>query len=108
MSLRLIHGKGVAWRALIATACAAAVLLAVLLSAFPQLHEQIHDATGAPNHECAVTLLTSGTYQHAPAAAISVPPPTSPSAFPLVSASFQAVTAHLAFSLLEHAPPALS
>jgi hypothetical protein len=107
MSLRLINGK-TALRALIAAGCAAAVLLAVVLSAVPQLHEQIHDATAAPNHECAVTLLTSGTYQHAPSAAISVAPPSPPTAFTHTSASFQSVTAHLEFSLLEHAPPMIS
>ena len=72
MSLRLTDGKGIALRAMIAAGCIASVLLALVLSAIPQLHEQIHGATSAPNHECAVTLLTSGNYQHTPAATITL------------------------------------
>src|SRR2546423_8242254 len=108
MSLRLTDGKGIALRALIAAGCIAAVLLALVLSAIPQLHEQIHATTGAPNHECAVTLLTSGNYQHTPSVPISVAPPTPPATFAHAFASFQLVTAHLEFSLLEHAPPVVS
>jgi hypothetical protein len=105
MSLRLTDGKRIALRAMTAAACIAAVLLAVVLSAIPQLHEQIH---GAPNHECAVTLLTSGNYQHTPTATISLAPPAPPAAFAHALASFQLVSARLEFSLLEHAPPAVS
>ena len=105
MSLRLTDRKGIALRAMTAAACIAAVLLALVLSAIPQLHEQIH---GAPNHECAVTLLTSGNYQHMPTATISLVPPAPPTAFAHALASFQFVSAHLEFSLLEHAPPAVS
>jgi hypothetical protein len=105
MSLRLTDGKGTTTRALIAAGCIAAFLLALVLSAIPNFHERIH---GAPNHECAVTLLTSGNYQHTPTAAISVAPPVPPAAFAHTFASFQLVSAHLEFSLLEHAPPAVS
>jgi hypothetical protein len=107
MSLRLADGKAT-MRAIVAAGCIGAILFAVVLSAIPQLHEQVHSATGAPNHECAVTLLTSGNYQHTPIAPISVAPPTPPAAFAHFLASFQLVSAHLEFSLLEHAPPALS
>ena len=108
MSLRLPDGKAAALRAIVAAGCIGAVLFAVVLSAIPRLHEAIHATTGAPNHECAVTLLTSGNYQHTPAVPISVAPPAPPAAFAHVFASFQLVTAHLEFSLLEHAPPAVS
>jgi hypothetical protein len=107
MSLRLRDGKAVL-RAIVATGCTGALLFAVVLSAIPQLHEQIHNATGAPNHECAVTLLTSGNYQHTPIAPISLAPPAPPTAFAHVLVSFQLVSAHLDFSLLEHAPPVIS
>ena len=83
-------------------------MFAVVLSAIPRLHEQIHATTGAPNHECAVTLLTSGNYQHTPAVSISVAPATPPAAFTHAFANFQFVSAHLEFSLLEHAPPSVS
>jgi len=93
---------------MIAAGCIAAVLLALVLSAIPQLHEQIHGATSAPNHECAVTLLTSGNYQHTPAATITLAPPAPPTAFAHALASFQLVSARLEGSLLEHAPPTVS
>ena len=107
MSLRLRDGKAVR-RAIVAAGCIGALLFAVVLSAFPQLHEQIHGATGAPNHECAVTLLTSGNYQHTPIAPISLAPPAPSTAFAHVLVSFQLVSAHLDFGVLEHAPPAIS
>ncbi|HEX8899112.1 MAG TPA: hypothetical protein VF751_10470, partial [Chthoniobacterales bacterium] len=94
-------------RVLTAAGCIGALLLALVLSAIPQLHEQIHAATGSPNHECAVTLLTSGNYQHTPIVEISVAPPP-PTPFAVAFASFQFVSAHVEFSLLEHAPPAIS
>ena len=93
---------------MIAAGCIAAVLLALVLSAIPQLHEHIHGATGAPNHECAVTLLTSGNYEHTPSATISLAPPAPPTEFAHTLASFRLVRAHLEFSLLEHAPPVIS
>jgi hypothetical protein len=108
MSLRLTDGKSTAFRAAVAASCIGAFLFAFVLSAIPQLHEEIHSASSAPNHECAVTLLASGNYQHTTAAAISVVPPVPPTAFAHALARFHFVTAHLEFSLLEHAPPAVS
>lgn len=108
MSLRLTDGKRIAFRALVAAGCIAAVLFALVLSAIPHLHEQIHGASSAPNHECAVTLLSSGNYQHTPSAAISVAPPVPPTSFAHALPGFHFVSAHLEFSLLEHAPPAVS
>jgi hypothetical protein len=107
MSLRLRNGKAVL-RAIVAAGCVGALLFAVVLSVIPQLHEQIHGATGAPNHECVVTLLTSGNCQHTPIAPLSVAPPAPPAGFAHVLVSFRLVSAHLDFSLLEHAPPAIS
>ena len=107
MSLRLLDGKATL-RAIVAAGSIAAVFFAVVLSAIPRLHEEIHATTGAPNHECAVTLLTSGNYQHTPTVQISVAPPAPPAAFAHFFATFQIVSAHLEFSLLEHAPPAVS
>src|SRR2546421_12424388 len=108
MSVRLSEAKAIPLRAIVAARCIGAVLFAVILSAIPRLHEQIHNATGAPNHECAVTLLTSGNYQHTPTATIALAPPAHPTSFVHASASFPLVSAHLEFSLLEHAPPAVS
>jgi hypothetical protein len=107
MSLRLFDGKAVL-RAIVAAGCIGAFLFAVVLSAIPQLHEEIHATTGASNHECAVTLLTSGNYQHTPTVPISLAPPAPPAPFVHTFTNFQLVSAHLEFSLLEHAPPAIS
>ena len=108
MNLRLSDGKGVAFRAAIAAGSLAAFLFALVLSATPQLHEQLHGATGVGNHECAATLLASGNYQHTAAATISLAPPAPPKIFVQPLSSSPLVSAHLAFSLLEHAPPAIS
>lgn len=108
MSLRLSDGKGVAFRAAIAAGSLAAFLFALVLSTTPQLHEQFHGASGAANHECAATLLASGSYQFTPTTPISLAPPVPPKAFVQFLASIPLVSAHLEFSLLEHAPPALS
>jgi hypothetical protein len=107
MSRRLFSWKA-ALRAIVAAGCVGAFLFAVTLSVVPQLHEQIHSATGSPNHECAVTLLASGNCQYTPVATISLAPPAAPQAIAHISRTFRLVTAHLDFSLLEHAPPAIS
>ena len=106
MSARLFHARTTAWRALVNTGCLGAVLFALVLSAAPQLHEQVHGA--ANTHECAVTLLTSGNYQHTVVATISVAPPAPFAGFISASERFSFRCAHLEFTLLEHAPPAIS
>jgi hypothetical protein len=107
MSLRLSDGKAIALRAIVATGFIFAVILTLVLSAIPQLHERIHQTSSSANHECAVTLLTSGNYQHTVSHTIATAPPP-PAAFTHVFACFQSVGAHPEFSLLEHAPPAIS
>ncbi|MEY2561291.1 MAG: hypothetical protein QOG51_1706 [Verrucomicrobiota bacterium] len=82
-------------------------LFTLVLSAIPQLHERIHSSSGATNHECAVTLLTSGNYQHSGSDTIAIAPPPA-TAFAHVFSRFELVRPRLEFSLLEHAPPAIS
>ena len=108
MSLRLTEGKRVAFRAMVAAGFIGAVLLTLVLSAIPQLHERIHQTSSTANHECAVTLLTSGNYQHTVSDTIAIAPPLPPTAFAHISCRFQLISARLEFSLLEHAPPAIS
>ncbi len=105
MKQRFGNGRSVA---ILAAAFFGLFIFTLVLSAIPQLHERIHASSGAANHECAVTLLTSGNYQHTPTVSISVAPLTPPVAFAHAFASFHFVSAHLEFSLLEHAPPAVS
>ena len=108
MGLRLKTNKRVAVRAAIAAGSLAAFLFALVLSLAPQLHEQFHGAIGTGTHECAATLLASGNYQHTPLVTISLAPPAPPRIFIQTLSSIPLVSAHLEFSLLEHAPPASS
>jgi hypothetical protein len=105
MKRRFGNGRSIA---ILAAAFFGLFLFTLVLSAVPQLHERIHASSGVANHECAVTLLTSGHYQHTPTVSISVAPPAPPATFAHAFTSFHFVSAHLEFSLLEHAPPAVS
>jgi hypothetical protein len=107
MKLRPVEGKAVALRAIVAAGFIGAFLFALVLAAAPQLHERIHQPRSA-THECAVTVLTSGNCEHTPCDAIAIAPqpPKPSSAF--CHHHFQLVSALLGFSLLEHAPPAIS
>jgi hypothetical protein len=105
MKRHFSNGRSIA---ILAAAFFGLFLFTLVLSAVPELHERIHSATGSPNHECAVTLLAAGNCQHTPVTTISLAPPALPQAVAHISCSFSLVTAHLEFSLLEHAPPAIS
>jgi len=104
MKRHISEGRSIA---IMAAVFVSLFLFTLILSAIPQLHERIHSSTGATNHECAVTLLTSGNYQHTVCDTIAIAPPPA-TAFAHVSLRFQLVSPRLEFSLLEHAPPALS
>jgi hypothetical protein len=107
MELRLVHGKAIAFRTIVGAGFLGAFLFALVLAAAPQFHERIHQPDGA-THQCAVTLLASGNCLHTPVTTISLAPPARPQTLAHISRSFSLVTAHLEFSLLEHAPPAVS
>lgn len=106
MSWRRSGNKLIALRAIAAGGFVAAFLFALVLSAAPQLHERIHGPSDT-THQCAVTLLAAGNYEHTLCNAIAIAPPPSATTA-LVHCHSQLVTAHLEFSLLEHAPPAIS
>jgi hypothetical protein len=108
MSLRLSDRKLIVTRSIVAAGFIGAVLFTLVLSAIPQLHERLHPRSSAANHECAVTLLTSGNYQHTLIETIAIAPPPSPTAFAHISSRFQLDSPRLEFSLLEHAPPTIS
>jgi hypothetical protein len=107
MKLRLNSGKSIALRAIVAAGFIGAFLFTLVLSAAPQLHERIHEATGA-THECAVTLLATGNCVHTPFETITVAPPAPQLASRFSQPGFQLASPRLEFLLLEHAPPALS
>ncbi|MDQ6622667.1 MAG: hypothetical protein M3Y86_04175 [Verrucomicrobiota bacterium] len=84
----------------------AAIAVAAALSAAPQLHEWLHKVGDRSNHECAATLLSSGSVAHSPCE----PPPVCRENEPAVNTfraqPFTRVLAFFAFARLEHAPPA--
>ncbi len=94
-------------RVFVAIVLSAAFLWALALSAFPQLHQRVHKDANRVEHNCAVTMIVSGSYDHA-------------AHVPLVSAPIQVLqfskipvltscwvqSPFLGASIFEHAPPA--
>lgn len=107
MKLRLGDGNLTALRAIAVGGFLGAFLFALVLSAAPQLHERIHHP-GGTTHECAVTLLAAGNCEHTPCDASALAPRPPKPASALFHRHFQLASARLEFSLLEHAPPAIS
>jgi hypothetical protein len=107
MKLRLSDCNMIALRAITVGGFAATFLFALILSAAPQLHERIHQPGGA-THQCVVTLLSTGNCDHTPCDAIAIAPYPPKLSVGLFAEKFQLEIAGLEFSLLEHAPPAIS
>jgi len=82
-------------RALIAICVSGAFLWALALSASPQLHQRVHPDAGRVEHNCAVTMIASGSYN--PAVQFSIIPALTPC---WVQSPF------LGACIFEHAPPA--
>ena len=94
------------FRALIASLLFCSITFAIGLSAAPQLHDALHHGDRT-THECAATLLASGSWEHSAAEpALNAPQPL-PATASFVKACLRLV-AHPQTSILEHAPPALS
>src|SRR5437764_15126425 len=87
---------------------AAAIVLMLGLSVAPNLHERLHP-TSAPLHECAVTLIGSGSCHHVAAAPLMIAPATAVqfSTIPALNPIWVAAP-FLGARLFEHAPPAHS
>jgi hypothetical protein len=95
--------------ALVSAATFVSVAFALVFAVAPQLHERIHASAAQPTHECAVTLIAHGNYEHGNTPQfVVVPQPavrfaTIPALKPVWVAS-----PFLGASVFEHAPPALS
>jgi hypothetical protein len=77
------------------------LLAAALLSAAPQLHEQLHRDADTSSHQCIVTLVGSGHCQKT-----TLPPVAAPLArLPLLEVLPATLFASPRYSILEHAPP---
>jgi hypothetical protein len=96
-------------RALVAGFISVAFLWALALSVSPQLHQRFHPDANRVEHNCAVTTIASGSYNHA-----SHPPLIT---LPVPSLQFSNVptltpqwveSPFLGGRIFEHAPPARS
>jgi len=94
-------------RVLVAAFVSVGFLWALALSASPQLHQRVHSDANRVEHNCAVTMITSGNYDHA------AHPPLVSAPIPAVQFSkIPALTSQwvespfLGACIFEHAPPA--
>ena len=95
--------------AFVATGVAAAFLWTLALSASPQLHVRVHADANRVEHTCAVTLITSGSYNHsAHVPLVSAPAPVIQfSKIPALTPEW-VESPFLRASIFEHAPPVAS
>jgi hypothetical protein len=93
-------------RALAAGLAFAAIALAAALSVAPQLHDWLHSHGDRGNHECAATLMSSGSVQEGDCQPIRTCPQDTPAEHTFRAQPFARVLAAIGSSLLEHAPPA--
>src|SRR5438874_358975 len=94
-------------RVFIAILVSAAFVWALALSASPQLHQRFHTDANRVDHNCAATMIASGSYNHA----AHSPPVSAP--IPAIHFSkIPALAPHwvespfLGARIFEHAPPA--
>jgi hypothetical protein len=96
-------------RAVVAGFVFAAFFWALALSASPQLHQRVHTDAKRIEHSCAVTLIASGSYEHAAQPAlVSSPAPAVLFSKILASTPQWVESPFLKSSVFEHAPPANS
>jgi hypothetical protein len=87
---------------------ATAIVLMLGFSVAPNLHERLHP-TGASLHECAVTLIASGSCHHNAAPPLMIAPTTALHLSKIPALSPQWIESpFLKASVFEHAPPAHS
>ena len=85
---------------------AIAFAFALMLSAAPQLHERFHHHADTPNHECAVTLVATGSFDHAATPPLLAEPQTIELAAVILNLRSAFVrSSFLSGSVFEHAPP---
>ena len=86
----------------------AAIVLMLGLSVAPNLHERLHP-TGPSLHECAVTLIASGSCHYSAAAPVMIAPTTTLHLSKILALSPQWVESlFLGAHIFAHAPPARS
>jgi hypothetical protein len=96
-------------RAFVATCVSVAFLWALALSASPQLHARVHSDANRVEHSCAVTMIASGSYNHAAhVPVISAPAPAFEFSKVTELTPQLVESLFLGASIFEHAPPARS
>ena len=108
MTRQSIPAQPSRFRSLVASLLFCSVALAIGLSAAPQLHDALHKGDRSTTHECAVTLLSSGSWQHSACEPAVIDPEHAPRVHIIEAAAAPKLVASLEFSRLEHAPPVLS
>jgi hypothetical protein len=93
-------------RALFATLVSVTFLWALALSASPQLHQRVHTDATHVEHNCAATMIASGSYDHAAhPPLVDVPVPSIHfSNIPALTPQW-VESPFLGASIFEHAPP---
>jgi hypothetical protein len=93
-------------RAFIAALVFLGFLCALALSASPQLHQRVHPDANRVEHSCAVTMIASGSYNHAAhVPLVSAPiPPVQFSTIPALALCW-VQSPFLGACIFEHAPP---
>jgi hypothetical protein len=87
---------------------ATAIVLMLGLSVAPNFHERLHP-TATSLHECAVTLIASGSCHYSAAAPVMIAPPTTLHLSKIPALSRQWVESiFLGAHIFAHAPPARS
>jgi hypothetical protein len=94
-------------RAFIAICVSVGFLWALTLSASPQLHQRVHPDAGRVEHNCAATMIASGSYDHAAhVPLVSTPVPAIHfSKIPALTPQW-VESPFLGAHIFEHAPPA--
>src|SRR6266481_4287766 len=93
-------------RAIVAAFVSVGFLWTLALSASSQLHQRIHPDANRVEHNCAATMITSGSYDHAAHAAL-VSAPVQALQFSKIPALTPCwvESPFLGASIFEHAPP---
>ena len=96
-------------RGAIASWVCVAFLSALALSVSPRWHEFVHPDAKIAQHECAVTLIGSGSYQQAaPGPLVVAPVPALQFCFVPALRPVWVASPLLGARIFEHAPPALA
>jgi hypothetical protein len=96
-------------RLLVATYVGAIFLWTLALSVSPQLHERFHSDANQAQHECSVTLIAAGNYDHVAPAPVFVRPNLATQISSVATLRpLWVASPFLSASIFEHAPPAYS